>query len=314
MKDRTLVAIGDLHGDYYKAERMLLEADLLLPGSLSWNPARSRVDLVFLGDYVDWRGEALEGPEAEWPLGARRVLELVHRLHRELDELRSNEDGFDSHLFALVGNHDDMMLEAHRALEVVAVEALEEVLAASQRRLGRCLREIHQLGFSPEQAASTVAFFQWYCQGGLETMEAFGGLRAWRQAMDSELGDFLRRELRLGVVLNRRLFVHSAPDQREFWRPLEEIAALPGARRSLTWSRRIWGYDSETGFPTDALTRDDVDEMLAGMGVDGLVVGHTPLSQDGRPVSAFENRVVNLDLHGFHNAPALVEEYRGEHP
>ena len=52
---RTLVAIGDLHGDYFRMLRLLRENDLILPGTTVWNPDKKRVDLVLIGDYVDWR-------------------------------------------------------------------------------------------------------------------------------------------------------------------------------------------------------------------------------------------------------------------
>ena len=75
---RLLVAIGDLHGDYYRLERLLRENDLILPGTSAWNPQASQVDLILIGDYVDWRNEPLEGPQSEWVQGAKRILDITH--------------------------------------------------------------------------------------------------------------------------------------------------------------------------------------------------------------------------------------------
>jgi hypothetical protein len=74
---RTLVAIGDLHGDYYRLVRLMRESDLLLPGTYAWNPQQNQVDLILIGDYVDWRNEPLEGPDDEWPRGSRKILEIA---------------------------------------------------------------------------------------------------------------------------------------------------------------------------------------------------------------------------------------------
>ena len=96
--------------------------------------------------------------------------------------------------------------------------------------------------------------------------------------MEGELGQFLRAHLRLSVVLGARLFSHTVPDHRKFWKPLEEIMALPeaeykAARESSLWSRKVWGFDYYTGMRTSPFSEKELDEMLKGLGVRGIRAG-----------------------------------------
>lgn len=317
VKPRTLIAVGDLHGDYYRLLRHLRENDLLLPDTLAWNPERSRVDVVLIGDYVDWRGETLEGPLDQTPedpaMGARKILEIILHLEKELESLRKTEEEFDSHFYALLGNHDEMMLDAMEVFEFMTPETLQDLLGRA-RNFAVVKRQITDAGMAADQVEKVLRFLNWYVQGGESTMKGFGGLVPWKVVMEGELGRFLRARLRLGVVVNDRLFTHTVPDHKRFWKPIEEIVGLPEAefrqaRESFLWSRKVWGYDYYTGMRTTPFTEKELDEMLEGLGVRGMVVGHTPLAKGPEPVVAYGGRVINLDVHGTPGAHALVEEY-----
>jgi hypothetical protein len=314
---RKLLAIGDLHGDYFRLLRHLRENDLLLPDTLAWNPEADRVDLVLMGDYVDWRGEPLEDPLDQSPgdpeAGPRRILELIMHLEKELVDLRAAEEGFDSSLYALLGNHDEMMLEAVGVFDFLPVEQLQDLLARA-RNFAAIKRHLADHGLNSEQIERVMRFLNWYVQGGEATANGFGGLPAWKEAMEGDLGRFLRARLRLGVVVDHRLFAHTIPDQRKFWRPIEEIVALPdaefrAARESFLWSRKIWGFDYYTGMRTSPFSEKEMEELLSRMMVRGAVVGHTPLSRGPDPVVAYGGRIVNLDVHGTPGSYALIEEY-----
>ena len=310
---RLLVAIGDLHGDYFRLERLLRENELVMPGTMAWNPEATQVDLILIGDYVDWRNEPLEGPQAEWVQGAKRILDTLFALHHQLETLRDQNDEFDSHLYTVLGNHDEMMIEAHSVFSFLEMDQLEEFLGAvGQNRHVR--HAISGLGLEQNQIERLLKFLNWYVQGGQATVEGYGDLETWKTAMDTEMGDYLRQYLRLGVKVNGRLFAHTAPDPRHFWLPIDEIMSLPQdqyklAKESFLWSRKIWGYDYGTGSRTVPFTPEEMDEMLSGMGVKGVVVGHTPLPHDGKPVVAYEGRVINIDLHAFPGSEAFIERY-----
>ena len=313
-KMRTLVAVGDLHGDYFRLVRLLRESDLLLPGTLAWNPDQTHVDLICIGDYVDWRNEPLEGPQDEWHMGSRRILELLFQLHRELDRLRESDGGFQSRIYAILGNHDEMMMEAHQIFAFLDVDELDNFLGSVGHSI-QVKQAIQALGLGPGQVEKVLKFLNWYVQGGQATIEGYEGLRNWKEAMDGEMGDFLRKFLRLGVVVNNRLFAHTVPDYREFWRPIEEIVNLPEAsykraKEAFLWSRKVWGYDYCTGSRTAPFTTEEIDEMLAGMSVEGMVVGHTPLPHEGKPVIAHGGRVINIDLHAYPGSEALIQSYQ----
>lgn len=314
---RSLVAVGDLHGDFHRLMRYLRESDLLLPGTHAWNPDQKRTDLILIGDYVDWRGEPLEDPyggEGGDPAaGAYEILKLVRTLHRELELLRREDGDFDSRIYALLGNHDDMMLEAHKVFSFMEVQTLEDLLAPP-RHYPTIKRRILDMGLTGQQVERVLKFINWFVQGGEVTMAGFGGMAAWKEEMDGELGGFLRRYLRLGAVVNEHLFVHTVPDHPRFWQPLEAIVRLPDpeylqAKESLLWSRKVWGYDYYTGTRTPPFTEEELDEMLRAMGVKGMVVGHTPMTRGREPLVAYGGRVINIDLHGIPNANALVWVY-----
>lgn len=310
---RLLVAIGDLHGDYFRLLRLLRENDLLLPGTTAWNPDRKNVDLIMIGDYVDWRNEPLEGPKDEWVQGARRIIETLFALHRQLDKLREQDKDFQSQIYTLLGNHDEMMIEAHTLFQFMELPQLEKFLESVGNNV-HVRQAIQGLGLGPGDVEKVLKFLNWYVQGGQATIEGYEGIEHWKDAMDGSMGDFLRRHLRLGVVVNNRLFAHTAPDPKQFWKPIGEIMELPDlaykqAKEAFLWSRKIWGYDYCTGSRTVPFTSEEMDEMLSGMGVKGVVVGHTPLPHDGKPVMAYDGRVINIDLHAFPGSEAFIETY-----
>ena len=315
-KERLLVAIGDLHGDYFRLIRLLRENELLLPGTTAWNPARDNVDLILIGDYVDWRNEPLEGPKEEWVAGARRIIETLYSLHAQLEKLREQEEGFQSQLYTILGNHDEMMLEAHTLFEFMELENLKTFLESVGNNV-HVRQAIQGLGLGPGEVEKVLKFLNWYVQGGQATIEGYDSIEAWKDSMDGDMGNFLRKYLRLGVVVNNRLFAHTTPDPRQFWRPITEIMALPDphyrqAKEAFLWSRKVWGYDYCTGSRTVPFSSEEMDEMLEGMGVKGVVVGHTPLPHDGKPVIAYDGRVINIDLHAFPGSEAFIETYQPE--
>jgi hypothetical protein len=309
---RLLVAIGDLHGDYYRLIRILEENHILIRGTLAWNPERGDVDLILIGDYVDWRGETLEGERSEWVRGPFRILKLIYKLTRDIGRLHCAYPEFDARFYPLVGNHDEMMFEATKVFEFLTFADIRTITQTS-RHFANLKRIFSDLKLTYEQTEIVLRLLNWYYQGGDATIEGFGGLEAWKDEMDGELGRFLRTGLKLGVVVNNKLFSHSIPDSREFWLPIGEIEALPSAnlvkaRESFLWGRKVWGYDFYSGTRTSPFSQKEIEEMLEAMRVDGIVVGHTPMSGKD-PIYAFEKKIVNIDLHGNSGSKAFIEEY-----
>jgi Calcineurin-like phosphoesterase len=311
---RKVVAIGDLHGDYYRLQRILEAEEILIPGTTAWNPQALNVDLVLIGDYVDWRGEPLEGDDTdEHPKGSRRIIELIFNLHKQVQQLSAQYEDFDGKLHALRGNHDDMMLEAARVFDFMSVEDVE-LLCDNLHQFGIVRRRLGELALDAYQVELVMKFLNWYVQGGRQTLEGWDSIDAWRLDMEGELGSFLRNDLMLGTVVNRRLYAHSAPDLTEFWLPLADLHALsaeeqPRLREAFLWSRKLWGFDFYSGGRTSPFSQEELEEMLSGFGVEGVVVGHTPVTNKPEPFRAYEGKVINIDQHGIPGSQAFVEIY-----
>jgi hypothetical protein len=312
---RKTIAVGDLHGDYNRLLRIMMENGLLIDGTWAWDPDAKNVDVVLIGDYVDWRGEPLEGDPSRWKEGPKKILHLIFHLHNKLREWREKwgpTEGFDSCIYPILGNHDQMMLDAMQVFDFLSFDQINQVVSFRQNYapLKKFLNEIH---LDYDQIDKVMKFLNWYYQGGDSTIDGFGGMDTWKNEMEGELGSFLKNNLLLGCNINNRLYSHSLPDRREFWRPIPELMDLPEkdrvrAREAFIWGRRIWGIDAYTNMKTPQPDIAEIDEMLDRMGVKGAVVGHTPMLRRD-PLSAFDGKIINIDLHGIPGSGAFVEEY-----
>ncbi|MBI2266112.1 MAG: metallophosphoesterase [Armatimonadetes bacterium] len=309
---RKVVAIGDLHGDYFRMVRLMTEGGVLDPVTIHWRPEADQVDVVLVGDYVDWRYEQLEGNPQEWKLGISRIVGLLLDLAGEVEEL-SGRRGFDSHLHTLMGNHDMMMWEGFQIVERIGLDHAQ-LLFNNVNHFSLIGKLLEKLMSTPEKSQDVARLLNWYTQGGEMTIASYGGMKEWQDAMTGRHGEFFSRHLKLGVVLNNRLYCHSLPDDETYLMPLTQLAALPSvtyekALESFVWGRRIWGYDVFSGRKLDPPSEADVDRILAKLGVQSVVIGHTPMGKS-RPYYAYDGKVINLDTHGTPGSSGFVEEYK----
>ncbi|MCL5055246.1 MAG: metallophosphoesterase [Firmicutes bacterium] len=306
---RKIIAVGDLHGDIYRLIRVLSEQSVIDGNTLEWTVQAENCDLVLLGDYVDWRGEPLEGPYQEWPLGPKKLVEFIYKLYQDNAKLRQ-EKNFRGRFYPLLGNHEGMMLEGHeimKRLSELKNKPLQSFQTASAW-VDSFVRE--QLSLKEEE--DLMHFLNWYEQGGDKTIQSFGGLPLWFQAVEGEIGIFLRG-LPLGVVVNEKLFCHSVPDEKTCWIPihkqvLSEDSVGKKIREQFLWGRKLWGYDAFLGAPTKPFTESEVDEMLGKMEVKAVLVGHTSLHRE-KPYFLYGGKIINLDTHGIPGSQAYIEEY-----
>lgn len=316
-RTRTLMAVGDLHGDYYRLLRYLREMDFLLPGTISWNPKADRVDLIFIGDYVDWRGEPLEAPFDQTNNsaveGPRKILELIVSLQKDMARLRRFDPNFDSRFYPILGNHDLMMISSAKVTNYLSADFINDTLLTS-RIYPLLRRQLSDKGLDSNQIEEAMGFINWWYQGGEGTAEGFGGLEKWAEVMHNGAYQYLEDNLYLGVIVNNRLFAHSVPDNRDYWRSMQELAELPestylAARESFIWGRRVWGYDYQSGTRTPQFTDDELQTMLDAFECTSCVIGHTPLSRDTEHVRAYDDKVINIDVHGCPGSKAFIETY-----
>jgi serine/threonine protein phosphatase 1 len=155
--ETTYYAIGDVHG----MAKSLVALEALILDDRRRRGGKAAV--IFLGDYVD------RGPDS------RGVIERA----MELERLAEDMDDFAVH--ALLGNHEQMMLDAYDAEHGTAEE-------------------------------------HWFMNGGAETVKSYArgreaGKRAWRDTIDEAHIDWLRSLPTMLVDERRKLvFVHAGID------------------------------------------------------------------------------------------------------
>lgn len=317
-KIRTLIAIGDLHGDYYRLIRILSEKNLIDKKTLKWDQKANNIDLVFIGDYVDWRGEPLEGPGDDLNLGSRNILYFLKNLHKDLKLLRSKEKKFKTKIHLILGNHDEMMLESLEIFKAFTSDQIDFILEnTSQLYLYKIEAFILKSNLNAQQVEVLSNFLNWFSQGGDNTVKSFGDLSKWRKALEGKLGKFLKKNLKLAVVINKNFFSHSIPDEKKYWKPLralnKDLRELPEEekkqlKRAFLWSRKISGYDYLTGFQTTSFKKEEIDELLKKLKVKRVIIGHTPM-RSLKPIYQYDGKVVNIDLHGVPGSSVYVEEH-----
>jgi len=310
-KKSKVLAVGDLHGDYFRLIRFLKEEELITVKNkdvFEWNPEAKNVNVVTLGDYCDWRGEPLEGPITEWIYGAKKILDFLINLSKQLAELKAKDKDFSSNLYCLLGNHDQMLLEGYESYKFFSEDDIKFILENAS--LPNML--IQEFSSQREKVEMILKFLNWYQQGGEKTIASYGGIKLWDEEMQKGHKAFLNN-LILGTVVNKTLFSHSLPDSNQYWKPLDEILSLPDEEKAeaimeFTWGRKIWGYDVFSGQPVLPLSNQQVENMLSQMNVERAVVGHTPM-RSLVPVIVFNGKIINLDLHGIPGSKTLVEEF-----
>lgn len=315
---RTILAVGDLHGDVHRLERILREHKVLVPETRQWNPNLAQTDVVLLGDYVDWRGEMLEGEPSDWDRGVAELLGFLRSLHQQVADLRKEDAAYSSRLWLIMGNHDKLMLDAYRFVASLGKKAasLKNSWQDVKRVQGAFRFSAPKPGTPEERGYGTL--LTWISQGGASTIQSFGGMEAWQMFMADGLQAFLEGSLGLGVVLNGRLFSHSLPDEEKWWMPLKSLRQLPPEERdraidAFVWGRRIWGFDYKTGRKVEPPDEAEVDRMLTALGVRGAVVGHS-LVNSYLPVKAFGGRIINIDMHGTPGSQPFKEEFEAQAP
>ncbi|MBI2252393.1 MAG: metallophosphoesterase, partial [Armatimonadetes bacterium] len=216
---RKIIAIGDLHGDYHRLARILKENNILMENN--WNPQADYLDLILIGDYVDWRGEPLEGDRETWIKGPKAILDLIKNLSESLKNLKK-ENNLKSNFYPLLGNHDQMMLDALNIFNFLDLEEVNFIALNSWQfyKIKKYLleRKINQAG-----EETVLNFLNWFYQGGEVTLKSFGGLEIWRKELAGYLGSFLKNDLNLFVKVNQKFFSHSIPDDKKYWKPLGEL-------------------------------------------------------------------------------------------
>ncbi len=327
---RRLIVIGDLHGDYFRLVRILTENDLVEyesasnPMEFRWRRDSEPTDLVLIGDYVDWRGEQLEGPREEWIWGSYRILLLLSKLKGDLKadpELRANY-----RLFLLKGNHEDMMekaLRVYKGLQERLGEAFFELLETATANFYQAMFKGISMGLSQEEVSQFMEFLNWYIQGGKQTCDSFGGINRWLEEMTTSPLASILEEMLLLVKINGYLMSHTLPDDLQLLEKvlIEGVNSLTEEEKEkfkvqVLWSRGIWGIDAFSNRNIQPPSEERILSLMEKLSLKRLIIGHTPLKylEAGSkvPIIAYGGNLINTDLHGIPESQPFIEYYTPE--
>lgn len=327
---RRLIVIGDLHGDYFRLVRILTENELVEyesasnPMEFKWRRDAEPTDLVLIGDYVDWRGEQLEGPREEWIWGSYRILLLLSKLKGDLKadpELRANY-----RLFLLKGNHEDMMekaLRVYKTLQERLGEDFFELLEAATANFYQAMFRGISMGLSQEEVSQFMEFLNWYIQGGKQTCDSFGGINRWLEEMTTSPLASILEEMLLLVKIDGYLMAHTLPDDLQLLEKvlIEGVNSLTEEEKErfkvqVLWSRGIWGIDAFSNRNIQPPSEERILTLMERLGLKRLIIGHTPLKYldagSKVPIIAYGGNLINTDLHGIPESQPFVEYYTPE--
>ena len=322
-----IVAIGDLHGSYEKALR-ILEAAGLIDGDLRWSGGEEH--LVITGDVLD-RGT-----------GGRELMDLIRRLQGE-----SQAAGGYVHM--LLGNHEAMnLMRDLRYVNPVAYQsfaseekkpdrraALKSYLASRQKNANR---EVATSEFEKKYPPGYFArqqslnpdgeYGEWllglpaivmvndviYMHGGLTEEIAEVGVDETNRLVQSDL----RRHLESRGVLEKRgivepwmeyvdiVWVRQQGKEQGDKLPEElrlAVDGLVGTSDSLMLGGRGPLWYRGGSHEDERIERDSLERTLELLEARAIVVAHSPT--EGREItSRFQNRLFRID-HDISSSDAL---------
>ncbi|MFT6092326.1 MAG: hypothetical protein ACJA2Q_000209 [Pseudohongiellaceae bacterium] len=289
---RSIVAIGDIHGDYDNFKKVLIDAGLIDRRG-NWIAGDTR--FVQLGDLPD------RGPDTD------KIIEQMQKLQHQAEKSGGE-------VFALIGNHEAMNM--YGDLRYVHPGEYEALKGRNSRQLRSRYYdvEIARLTAADESFVASDAFEkQWLQSHPLGYVEH---RIAW--SPEGKFGSWVIAN-RAIVKVGRTLFLHGGVStkllgmsidtindqvKRELGGDLPEELGLSEADDGPLWYRGLASNDEELEAP-------HVDAVLADFDVDRIVIGHTPGL--GTIVPRFGGKVLIIDAgiakyYGSHLASLRIEE------
>lgn len=328
-----IIAIGDLHGDFYKFKRILEETDTLQ--ILENNP--NNIDsikitpkniedkiIIFIGDYVDWREEELENPlnldKNQLITGTAKILKSINIIH--------NTPSIKDKFYFLVGNHEDMMF---KALDFIINYYLKNKNTENKEKELENLINIvsenpYKLIYDSQHPIFSEKYFNflnWYFQGGKNTILSFSNLfnffnNILNMNFFKELILYLKLEVEDGLVI----FAHTFPDDKEILvnslnnllesdlennKENSDINYIDEKLISqFLWSRKIWGIDAFNGKYIKPTQFEEIKDIFDNNKIKHFIIGHTKVSKNTEPHYHFEGKIINIDQHGTPLSKPLI--------
>ncbi|MGC8814977.1 MAG: metallophosphoesterase [bacterium] len=319
-----VIAIGDLHGDFYKFKRILEETDTLGIleddpndiNSIKINPKNIEDKIIiFIGDYVDWREEELENPlnlnKNQLITGTAKILKSINLIY--------NNSNLKYRFYFLTGNHEDMMF---KALDFIINYYLKNKDNQNKEKelenlINMVLENPYKLIYdSPDPIFSEkyFNFLNWYFQGGKNTILSFNNLsNFFSNILNMNFFKELILSLKLKIEDELIIFAHSFPDDKEILIKYlnnlseDEINYIDeNLINQFLWSRRIWGIDAFNGKYTQPTQFEEIKDIFDNNKIKHFIVGHTKISKTTEPYYHFEGKIINIDLHGTPFSKPLI--------
>ncbi|MBS3169916.1 serine/threonine protein phosphatase [Candidatus Woesearchaeota archaeon] len=272
-EESLLIGIGDLHGHFPALQCLLeeLEEKYAIFSNAPYFELRQGVELVFTGDYIDRGRQNLT------------VIETLMRLQEENP----------TQVHELFGNHELLALAGlGRARDLLTTQPRDDDLLSAYYRC-----TVHGRN------------------GGLAFLEEFGSTPrtaledyVQRMARGGDIGSWMRKlqPLYLAQMQDKNiLFVHGGiptslenpQSLKHYVKDFEEHVATDSvqfgsASQKFLKHRLVDGHSIFWDRQLNSLNREEVEELVRNVGVDYVVIGHTP--QEG--VTCFGDHIFNIDV------------------
>ncbi len=340
-----VIAIGDLHGDFYKFKRILEETETLKiiekdPDnieSLEITPKNiENKIIVFIGDYVDWRKEQLENPsnldESKLIKGTAKILKTINIIY--------NTQDLKNKFYFLVGNHEDMMFKAldfiiNYYLKIKGKEIPKEIIEKEKEIKEKLENLINLISENPYKiiyesedpifSEKYFNFLNWYFQGGKNTIFSFDTpFNFISNILDMKFFKELVLYLKLYLSNELIFFAHTFPDDQEILikslnnlenlDKSEELKELKESENIIDdfvinqflWSRKIWGIDAFNGKYTQPTKFEEIKKIFDDNKIKHFIIGHTKISKNTEPFYHFDGKIISIDLHGIPQSKPLI--------
>ncbi|MCX7758929.1 MAG: metallophosphoesterase [bacterium] len=229
--------------------------------------------------------------------GTSKIINLVSKL---MDKRKN--------VFALIGNHEEMMFKALKILDNIDIEEFNEILEKASKNPYSVMKELTQKGI----IEYFMIFYNWYSQGGMNTIRAFDN--DIRNLFKSVSSDKLFKNLLLFVYFeledeSKIVLSHSFPDDVDCIDRIIEQKIQNDDVGLILWSRKIWGIDAFNGVRTEPLQENRIINILDKNKIKHYIVGHTRINLEPKPFQYLNGRVINVDNHGVpHSQPFFIKD------
>lgn len=286
-----IVAVGDLHGDYENFIK-ILEGTGIVDERLHWKAGKTH--LVQNGDIMD------RGPDA------RKILDLLMRLEKEAEQTGGM-------VHVLIGNHEEMNVTgvAFRYPDYVTVDQFISFLPdgyreRKEKELQNKIINLQSKGDNNQLEKAISEFWD-----GLRKDPI--GQRQYLVNFNRTYGSWLLQKNAV-IKINGIIFVHGGISEKFSTWKIEEIndrlrlelsdlrrAAENGQPPNIQRPQVVYREDGplwyrELASVAEEDIREEVDRILANLGAQYIVLGHTPqIAATPESMKRFDGKVWVID-------------------